>query len=185
MPGSIWELNSLISAGSRRDRHPFRREGHGEYTARPLLACLHADHTYLPFQWWNLARYPNGVFTRQFLSSLREVTSCTADDRLCAGHTYSLLPVSSARPSVSASQVQHRPGEGHQRSERVSVATFPWTWEKLRADLPVPAFSYIQLQLIARWDRGINDLTLCQFDSAAEAFETLYTGSNWSKATYL
>ncbi|CED85534.1 S-adenosylmethionine decarboxylase [Phaffia rhodozyma] len=44
---------------------------------------------------------------------------------------------------------------------------------------------YIQLQLLSRWDIGTNALALNDFQFAAECFDTLYLGSNWSKATYL
>lgn len=52
------------------------------------------------------------------------------------------------------------------------------------ASPPPPLCSYVQLQLLSRWDLGINSLALCKFADSAACFEQLYQGSNWSKATY-
>lgn len=49
----------------------------------------------------------------------------------------------------------------------------------------LPSRSYVQLQLLSRWDMGINNLALGNFAESAACFEQLYQGSNWSKATYI
>jgi hypothetical protein len=87
--------------------------------------------------WWNLARYPNGVFTLFFQSRLH-IIQC--------------------QPELS-NQVLEKAIEAQS--------------------------DYVQLQLIARWDRGVNDLCLNDFEDAELCFQQLYEASNWSKATYL